>query len=224
MRRLNWDSEFFDLEIAEILDENNINYSECYKYDLIYYKSEKNFDITGFNLNYSENKVVFEKNNINPSHNKTKVISYQNDSLNTLYELAFESGKYSRFLKDDLFGIENFKKLYREWIDNSINKKFADDILIYKIDDEILGFVTYKIFNNYAQIGLIAVDNRHQGKGIGKELIDGLELKLYQNKIYTLKIPTQLENCNACNFYNKMGYKIIENTPIKHYWKINDTL
>ena len=71
---------------------------------------------------------------------------------------------------------------------------------------------------------MIAVDKEHQGKGIGRQLINKVENTLYQEGIKILRIPTQLENTEACFFYKKVGYAIIENKPIKHYWKIDDTI
>ena len=37
------------------------------------------------------------------------------------------------------------------------------------------------------------------------------------NNNYELRIPTHKENVLACTFYNENGYKIIEETFIKHY-------
>ena len=78
--------------------------------------------------------------------------------------------------------------------------------------------------DNKATVGLIAVSNQHQGKGIGGILLNHLETILYQKEIKSLTIPTQFENKQACNFYHKQGYSIFDNTFIKHYWKINDTI
>lgn len=65
---------------------------------------------------------------------------------------------------DKNFGENNSKKLYREWINNSLNKKIADDIVVYIYDYKIIGFLTYKASNEIATVGMIAVDKEHQGK------------------------------------------------------------
>jgi dTDP-4-amino-4,6-dideoxy-D-galactose acyltransferase len=226
MRRLDWDSSFFKLEVGEIEindDLKNDNYSD---FDLLYVKKNKEISIPGFRLNYEEHKVVFEKEILSTSDgsNSIKQFSKVKYNVEDIYDLAYESGKYSRFLKDSLFGESKFKKLYKEWVDNSITKQFADDILLYFIEDKIVGFVTYKKHSTYGQIGLIAVNVNFQGKGIGKQLINEVENSLFKVGIKTLRIPTQLENKEACFFYKKIGYKIIESTPIKHYWKIDDTI
>jgi dTDP-4-amino-4,6-dideoxy-D-galactose acyltransferase len=113
-----------------------------------------------------------------------------------------------------------FKYLYNLWVDNSINGKFADGILVYKDQNSILGFVTYKTNQDVATIGLIAVNPKYQGRGIGRKLIQSLENKLAIIGVATVKIPTQLQNEMACGFYTKMGYQLIDSTILKHFWKL----
>ena len=140
-----------------------------------------------------------------------------------MYNLAFESGKYSRFKKDKKFSNQQFENLYIKWIDNSLDFNFADDILIYVEENKIVGFISYKIKNEEATIGLVAVLPNHQGKGIGKYLLQVVENELIKNDIKALNIPTQKENKEACSFYEKLEYKIKESITIKHFWR-NDTI
>ena len=44
----------------------------------------------------------------------------------------------SRFNLDKKFGRTKFEELYVKWVDNSINKVFADDLLIYKENNQTL--------------------------------------------------------------------------------------
>lgn len=226
MKRLDWDSTFFKLEVGEIENDDNLDKINYSNFDLLYVKKEGKIVLPGFKLNYEENKVIFEKEIVKINHDFKEIKQFSKVSykINDIYDLAYESGKYSRFLKDSLFGESNFKKLYKDWVDNSITKQFADDILLYTIDDKTIGFVTYKKHSNYGQIGLIAVNENFQGKGIGKQLINEVEKLLFKSGIKKIRIPTQFENTNACFFYKKIGFNIIENTPIKHFWKIDDTI
>ncbi len=223
-----WDSDFFNFKIGEV------NFSDCKDctnfsdYDLLYVVSDEDYDlkIDGFTNSFSEQKIKFKKELSKIFQINENVFSHSEIEYNIqdIYLLAFESGKHSRFLLDKNFGTEKFKKLYRLWINNSISKAFADDVLLYKSNEEISGLLTYKIIDDKASVGLIAVSNQHQGKGIGGILLNHLETILYQKEVISLTIPTQFENKQACNFYNKQGYSIFENTFIKHYWKINDTI
>ncbi|WP_396218067.1 GNAT family N-acetyltransferase [Flavobacterium sp.] len=223
VNKLKWDSDFFNIKVGEIINPDTNVIVLKGKFDLIYLKSEKNCEakIEGYVNSFTETKVLFsklidQKREINQN---VFSISETNFNIDDLYNLAFESGKMSRFNLDKKFGRTKFEKLYVKWVDNSINKIFADDVLIYKENNQTLGFVTYKTENNFATIGLIAVDSFSQGKGIGSKLIDAVENKLISNGVYKLIIPTQLENTNACGFYEKKKYKISQTTVIKHFWK-----
>lgn len=218
-----WDSDFFNLKIGEVNFTDGEDYSNFTGYDLLYVVSDEDFNlqIDGFINSFSEQKVKFNKKLSEIYQTNENVFSHSEIEYNIqeIYQLAFESGKHSRFLLDKNFGTEKFKELYRLWIDNSISKTFADDVLLYKNNQEIAGLLTYKTTDDSAIVGLIAVSNEYQGKGIGGILLKHLETILYQKGITSLTIPTQFENKQACNFYSKQGYSIFENTFIKHFWK-----
>lgn len=218
---LSWDSDFFNRKVGQICKVSNLDESEKSSFDILYVNSSKNIEIKGFKKTLEQTKVIFSKKInrvIKERSGNVYSVFKTNEYTNQLNELAFESGKHSRFLKDRFFGVDKFKELYQKWVENSLNGKFANDVLIYKSDDEIKGFVTYKIKNGFAQIGLIAVSPKAQGLGIGSILINEVESLLYQDSITELRIPTQLENELACKFYTKLGYTIIEKEYIQHFW------
>jgi dTDP-4-amino-4,6-dideoxy-D-galactose acyltransferase len=221
INKLIWDSEFFGLEVGNTSNENTI--IDISGYDLIYFFSKENkaLETNNYYKNFEETKVVFQKSisQNNALDNKICSVFKTNYQIEDLYELAFESGKHSRFKLDTNFKKNSFELLYKKWVENSIFNGFANEVFLYQENNKTIGFVTIKISENIGNIGLIAVNPSFQGKGIGKKLIDAAEEYLYQNKVRFLNIPTQLENIAACNFYTKAGYQIIEQTNIKHYWK-----
>lgn len=228
IKKMEWDSDFFNLSVGE-LNFNEYNDSlNAKSYDLLYVVSSDDFDmkLNGFENSFSEQKTKFYKELKETQQLSENVISYRETAydIQDIYQLAFESGKHSRFLLDKKFSPEKFKELYKLWIDNSISKKFADDVLLYKYEGKTVGLLTYKTIEKNAFVGLIAVSYEHQGKGIGGIMLKHLETVLYAKGIYNLTIPTQDQNQQACYFYNKIGYSISEKTYIKHYWKINDTI
>jgi GNAT superfamily N-acetyltransferase len=228
IEKLEWDSDFFNLSVGEIdfkECKDSLNYND---YDLLYIVSSADFNlkINGFENSFSEQKIKFHKELKKEQQLSDNVFSFSEivNDIQEIYQLAFESGKHSRFLLDKKFGTEKFKELYKLWIDNSISKNFADDVLLYKYEGKTVGLLTYKTNGKNAFVGLIAVCNEHQGKGIGRIMLKHLETVLYTKGIYSLTIPTQDQNQQACYFYNKTGYSISEKTFIKHYWKIDDTI
>lgn len=223
IKKLQWDSDFFNLNIGEIDVKNFRDAVNFADFNLLYLHSTADFDleIDGFHDSFSEEKVVFRKSLSSVKYDSQNIHSVKKTdyNINDIYELAFESGKNSRFLLDKNFGREKFEDLYKIWIQNSIFKDFADDVLVYKLENDILGLLTYKATANNASVGLIAVSSAQQGKGIGAQLLNYLESVLVQNGVKNLSIPTQSGNLQACNFYTKTGYKISERIFIKHYWK-----
>lgn len=227
IKYLDWDSQFFGFRIGELIRNDKLEESaleNAFKFDLIYVRSdsEKEYLIDGFKNELSEIKIVFIKGLESSIHNKVQNIEHfkNESSLDVLYDLAFESGKMSRFKLDKKFTEAQFKRLYQKWIDNAINKTFADGTLVYKNKEEIVGFITYSFNKQSGSIGLIGVDPHFQGQGIGSKLIAEVETLLYNLGIQSLSIPTQLKNEQALRFYKKLGYKISSRQYINHYWKI----
>lgn len=226
---LEWDSKFFGKRIGRLdLRHETSPKIDVSDLDLLYVYSEEDglFELKGFTCSYAEVKVVFSKTNFE-SHSKSmgNVVSVFNSELKPedIYELAFDSGHESRFRKDPNFEESEFKAMYRKWIDNSFSKSMADDLLICFDEGVLKGFVSYKVRDDHAVIGLIAVDERSKGHGIGAQLIQAVEDIMVQQNIAELRIPTQLGNDGAMRFYSALGYKEIERIQLKHYWK-NDTI
>ena len=191
----------------------------------VFCNSDKDINLPGYSESYKENKIVYIKDLDKNQLDCENILSFSstNFSREQLYKLSFESGKYSRFKKDKKFSIQQFENLYKRWIDNSLDFGFSDDILVYVEEKKIIGFISYKIKNNEATIGLVAVLPNYQGKGIGKKLLQFVENELIKNDIKVLNIPTQKENLEACSFYEKRGYKVKQSIIIKHFWR-NDSI
>jgi dTDP-4-amino-4,6-dideoxy-D-galactose acyltransferase len=135
-----------------------------------------------------------------------------------LINLSIQSGLFSRYKTDLEFKNNEFEKLYLAWIENSVNKKIADCTFVYKEAGKELGFVTFKVRNNYGEIGLIAVDESSRGKAIGRKLTAAVINLLYEKNVTDLQVATQADNVLACNFYKKTGFKEIRTESIYHIW------
>lgn len=160
-------------------------------------------------------KLVSNKTNFSEPHIQSL---RQSTISNELYSLALESGKYSRFKNDPLFPKGTFEHLYKIWLERSVKKEIATDVIIYQIDNSIKGFLTYKINEQSCTIGLIAVSSEHQGQGIGSKLISYLEHLLSAQHIHIITVATQGHNTHACNFYKRNNFQIDEITYIYHLW------
>ncbi len=231
MMYLTWDSQFFGKKIGKlaIFEENNNSLKDSLakayaeKYELIYVFTEKNREISDEILQKFHGKLVDRKviytakiDQLYTKNNNPIEEFFQEKASQELYELAYLSGNHSRFKLDKRFGIENFQRLYREWVDKSVSHEIARKVFVYS-DKKIGGMVTLNIKEDTATIGLITVDEALQGQGIGVSLIDACVEYCKSEKIQTLDVPTQMDNVQACRFYEKYGFEIKEVNNIYHF-------
>lgn len=224
---LKWESDFFKKKIGEVLMDlplkEPITLEDHYDFIITKQKEESKIKIKGFTNSYKEEKIIFSKNLEKldlPLLATTTILDTDKAPIKAdlLFDLAYESGKHSRFKQDALFKDSEFEKLYQCWVINSINKTFGDKVF-YILDNEVpTAFVTLNLKDNIGQIGLIAVDKHYQGQGLGKQIIKYIESYCVNHTISILKIPTQAHNKNASGFYTKLGYHIIQQDIIKHFW------
>ncbi len=224
---LAWDSDFFQLKIGKIIIdvfEKESIYSvldelKIEKYQLIYIFSTNEInEFTDFLL---DKKVIYEykitENQENTAENIVFLEKKEKYSAELL-DLALQSGEYSRFRLDKRFPKGSFEKLYALWIENSLNKKIADDVIVYEENDLALGMVTLKQALDCSIIGLIAVQETTRGKKIGTHLLNAVKNKTREMGRKSVEVATQLDNKSACYFYEKNNFSIKKIEYIYHIW------
>lgn len=231
IEQLTWDSKFLGLKTARIQHSEStttaslLTQAQKQGYKLIYaFANEMDFIdstvLTDFNGQLVDQKVVFSRalnNNQTAICESVQAFNTQANS-DELLELAYESGKYSRFKLDTKFKPDVFKRMYQLWIQNSINDEMADYVFVIRQENTTIGMVTLKLAGNTAQIGLIATAPNMQGKGLGRQLIQKCEQTALQGNCDTLQVPTQLHNHQAIAFYKACGFHIESITNIYHFW------
>jgi dTDP-4-amino-4,6-dideoxy-D-galactose acyltransferase len=135
-----------------------------------------------------------------------------------LKALTLQSGIYSRFKIDANFQNHEFENLYGEWIEKSVRKEIADEVLVYTEKGEIKGFVTIRIKNNIGTIGLIAVDQNERGKSIGKKLMNAAMQFSWMKGANAAEVATQKANEGACRFYGSIGFEVKNIVNVYHLW------
>lgn len=228
IERLNWDSQFFGIEVGRTNKEllSTVSDNEIDKYDLLYLienkAMENNLFLLGRNNLLADRKLIYTKQTLNTNlFIEYEIKEYRDTYIGReqLYNLAYLSGKYSRYKLDANFAKGKFEEMYRMWVDNSISGEMAD--YLYYIEDKgkICAFVTLKITHEEGIIGLIATDKCTQAKGMGKSLMLKCEETLKLKGINRLNVATQADNNIACHFYKKCGMRVTKMTFIYHSWK-----
>ena len=111
--------------------------------------------------------------------------------------------------------------LYTFWIKKSINPESPGKVFVYTLpgqSEKVLGFLSLKIENNVGIIDLMAIDDNHQGLGIGRSLLNYSLIYLKKSNVELLKVSTQLINTGAVSFYKKYSFDESSRVYIYHLW------
>jgi dTDP-4-amino-4,6-dideoxy-D-galactose acyltransferase len=229
---LPWDSDFFGFRVGKINHSINseeelnelMNDFKKKEVKLAYYFSPQPLTFkgnTGFEIKLVDNKVTYLKNTNEGIKNNAQVHLYTVGTVTPeLLNLSLQSGEHSRFKKDNRIEKGKFAELYRLWIVNSVNGKFAKAVFVWKEEDKIVGCVTVGEKNDRGAIGIIAVDQKYNGKGIGRALMSTAEKWSSDNGFDSIEVITQRENTGACRFYDSCGYSNEKLEYVYHIWKI----
>lgn len=232
--QLKWDSDFFGFKVARLIPE------KLYPGDLeqVLYSLKKNsFKLIYFfvdPLNSGLNKVAVENQGVFVDERVTyfaridknrrfnihpNIAEYQGERVDErMIDLALQSGKYSRFNTDTNFNPNRFKDLYTLWIKNSVSKKIADSVLVYRTGSSTRGMITLAAENDTGKIGLIGVEHGGRRKNIGSELIKSAKEFFQRRDIFKIKVVTQEKNRAACKFYEKNGFFVLKRESVYHFW------
>lgn len=224
---LKWDSDFFDFPVFKLNYTNDIDTEKLFSVNVhenvLYYVFSENILISknvlsNYNGKLVDEKVVLNKQGLQLKKNiKNKIELYSEITPNAnLYRLAKISGQYSRYKTDKRLPSFTFKNMYDLWIENSC-KNENSVVYVCKHKNDIVGFITLDISLNSGKIGLIAVDDNMQGKGIGYELMCKAENHLVGLGIDNISVATQKSNKKALNFYVKLGYSVDTTSNIYHF-------
>jgi dTDP-4-amino-4,6-dideoxy-D-galactose acyltransferase len=228
INKKDWDSNFFGYPVGEfivnsgeVFDASKFK-AECAGFKLVYVFSEEELTEER-NLKLVDKKVAFSKELNEDRAEDHTIIEFNQEvhSYDELLNLALLSGIYSRFYLDIKFVNNEYFRLYKEWLDKSISREIAQNILIKIINNKIVGFVTLKTSNTpTAQIGLIAVDKNFYGENIGTSLIRKTEKLSKEQNCSFLNVVTQLDNAPGFNLYVKNNFSLKQKIYTYHLWNV----
>ncbi len=107
---------------------------------------------------------------------------------------------------DEVISKENFEEMLQ-----------AKEIFIAKIQDEIVGYITFNIkeknnpsmrYRKQLQIESICVDKRNRGKGIGTQILKYVEQYGKEHNCTDIYLTVNEENASAIKMYEEFGFKV----------------
>lgn len=226
---LDWDSDFFGLPIARIIAEdpsataleNALSTLQSRGTALVYLflTTALSSQLKGAEIVNMGGKVLYHKPLTTAPNYHPQIESFPlGDTAPELYELALQSGVYSRFKLDTKLPEAAYERLYRTWIEKSVKRILADELLVYKVDGKIAGMLTLAQKGGWGDIGLIAVDTDYRGQKIGHHLLNAAYKYFYDLGITDLGVETQTQNKGACQFYEKNGFQVYKSEYLYHVW------
>tara|TARA_R100000935_G_C2810448_1_gene154723 strand:+ start:601 stop:1311 length:711 start_codon:yes stop_codon:yes gene_type:complete len=228
---LKWDSEFFDLKVVKVGNNflsNDLKLKLKFLYeknaDLIYYTSTvekiENFENQYYDISLVSTRVPLIKkiNKITEIHPNISLYDKLSPDEN-LISLAHLAGRQGRFGMDSRISKNIYNKIFENWMINSINKKMADEVLVYKDNDVIVGFATIKIDGNKGYVPLLAVDRPFEGKGVSFALMRAVETRLVESGCEYLLSGTQEKNKKALAAFSRFGVELKTPEYVYHLWR-----
>lgn len=228
LRKLDWDTAFFGLNIgrAEVSSKEEseavIGQREVLKanYDLVYVFVKHGLGFCSPDAKLVDEKVIYTLGNTcQAEYNKDVMIWDESQGVTKeLLHLALVSGKHSRFKLDNSFPIGSYERLYTRWIEQSVNHSMATEVFCYMLDGTPKGLVTLDRKDGEGTIGLVAIHEECQNRGIGGLMMRHVIYYAQQSGCERLSVATQLHNGPACKLYEKCGFEVESVTDIWHWW------
>lgn len=105
---------------------------------------------------------------------------------------------------------------------DGLNNHPASFVLFILADQQIVGlatcFINFSTFKAkpYINIHDILIDREFRGKGLGKKLLEQIELIAKERKYCKITLEVREDNQIAQNLYTELGFKDVE--PKMHFW------
>ena len=127
-----------------------------------------------------------------------------------LKELSSADLNYFQDLENKFPDVFSEGSIAREYKNNPYNR-----ILVYLIDEKVVGFINYYDIIDRIEIANFNVLDYFQNKGIGSQLIDYV-INKYQDKYQNITLELRSDNEKAIYLYKKKGF--VEKAIRKNYY------
>lgn len=143
------------------------------------------------------------------------------DDIPCLMEVARRSHRDSRFYADGNFPVAACDELFAKWIERSIlDRSFAGAVLVPEAEGQNpTGYVSCSIQEGVGQIGLLAVDEKARGQGVGTSLLAESAKWFAAQRAERVSVATQGSNIPALRMYQRFGFSVESVQLWFHWWR-----
>jgi GNAT superfamily N-acetyltransferase len=231
---LNWDSGFFGIKIGRINIDSSFNSAEFRSiaekgnFDLIYVFLESKYfqhDLV-MHSDFSLIDVMVTMSLELPDTVDHTLFDFNSalskNEVDECYEIAENIAKVSRFYREPCIGVEKSIRLYKKWIDNSLNGSFCDGILLNRSDGHIRGIHIIKtdMAERIGYCSLIGTHPLYKAKGIGRNLWQqAFSYWRTKRTVDRCMVTFSLENLESFNFHLKIGFDKVESVRFVYHYR-----
>jgi len=238
------DSDRFGIRVGKVTEEfffnksieTAIQYFFQEKYDLIFARVDfkwihfiNELEKFGFTVKDAQSTLFYDlkdktKENLPKKFSQFDIREFKSTDTETFVKLARESFEgYGHYFADDKLKYNDCLDTYGDWAYNTcVNPKVADKIFVAELNGEIIGYLSFKIYNHdgkkYAAGGMGAVNPKYRSLGVFRDVtIAGLEWGIDNN------LDWEEHNVLASNFpvnksFIKLGFKPEKFVVTLHGW------
>ncbi len=116
-------------------------------------------------------------------------------------------------------------KYYKEFDDNGIdlfNRGPFSVLMVYESDGNVVGFISYSIIYDRAEVDYIYVDENSRNHKIASQLLDFCVKDAITKGCLNVTLEVNEHNAMGIGLYKKFGF--LEGTKRKNYYHGNDAL
>lgn len=237
IEKLNWDSKIFGIKIGKvnITQDHEFDWlsfkaaADTEKYELIYIFKFQNMlpqeivlkaELDLVDIQLTMTKQFIKENYLNmPYDFRTELTEKEKEEC---YRVAEETSIVSRFYKEKKIGPIMTKKLYKKWIDNTLNKSFSDGLFLNKKSNSVSGIHLIKTdsVNKIGYFTLTGMNSKYKRMGIGTKLwMQSFAYWANESEIEIIRSPFSFQNSESFNFHLKMGFEKIEETKFIYHFR-----
>jgi dTDP-4-amino-4,6-dideoxy-D-galactose acyltransferase len=150
-----------------------------------------------------------------------RIRPYQSADLERIRPIARTHHETTRFYADHHFPRERCGELYETWLVRSCEEGWANSVLVAEADGgQAVGYVTCHLdpITGRGSIGLIAVDQRAQGTGLGSDLVLGALDWFRGQGSDDVVVVTQGANIRAQRVFQRCGFRSSQTGLWFHRW------
>jgi len=231
-RILDWDSEFFGRRMARA-DVNRLtpeslgriqSWCDSQRIDCLYFLADsadaetvRLAEDAGFHLVDVRVTLGMEMAGLAPDSGPACVRPFQPADLPGLRTIARVSHRDSRFYYDKNLPDSLCDSLYETWIENS-TQGYAQAVLVGEHQSRPAGYITCHFSAATGQIGVFAVAQEAQGRGLGQQLVLSALRWFQQQGASEVTVVTQGRNVRGQRRYQKCGFSTRSVELWYHYW------